>query len=204
MPKGIPLSTDERDKRRLAIAHAAEDLIFEKSFIATSISQIAKAAGIGKSTFYDFFDSKDELILLLLEEPLSEITRRAKEIASSEDSVPSRIRQILDMHLGILLRDQALIFKLSYEFIRLPDEIKVVHQEKQLAYRMVLMNLIQEGIDSSTLRSVNPVVAMETLLSVLQAVMTASHSSRTPQEFLDQSLDLVMMGLINEEKRKKI
>jgi AcrR family transcriptional regulator len=199
MPKGIPLSTEERNQRRLEIAHAAEDLIFEKSFIATSVSQIAKAAGIGKSTFYDFFTNKDELILLLLEEPLSEITRRATDIAEREGSVAERIKQILTMHLEILLQDRALIFKLSYEFIRLPEDVRAVHQQKQKAYRMVLVNLIKEGIAAGSLRPVNPVVAMETLLSVLQSVMTASHVFASPQEFLDQSLDLVMKGLLMNE-----
>lgn len=200
MPKGIPLSTRERNQRRLEIAHAAEDLIFEKSFVAASVSQIAKAAGIGKSTFYEFFTNKDELILLLLEEPLSEVTRRAREIAGSEGSVPSKIKEILNMHLGILMKDRSLIFRLSYEFIRLPEEVRLSHQEKQMEYRMVLVGLLEEGIAAGMLRPVNPVIALETLLAVLQSVMTASHSVESPQEFLEQSLDLVMKGLRTEKK----
>ena len=200
MPKGIPLSTEERNQRRLEIAHSAAELIFEQSFMATSVTQIAKAVGIGKSTFYDFFSTKDEIILLLLEEPLSEITHRAKEIADSEGSVLQRIQQILTMHLGILVQDRALIFKLSYEFIRLPEDVRAVHQEKQKAYRMVLIKLIEEGIAKGVLRPVNPVVVMEMLLSLLQSVMTASQTFESPAIFLDQSLDMVMKGLLNEKK----
>ena len=80
MPKGIPLTEDYRLEKRLAIAHAAAEMIFEKGYNETSMNQIAQKVGIGKSTIYDYFSSKDEIILLLLDEPLGEVRSRAEEI----------------------------------------------------------------------------------------------------------------------------
>lgn len=198
MPTGIPLTQNERLSRRLEIAHAAAELIFEHGFSDTSISQIARIAGIGKSTFYDFFTNKDELILLLLEEPLAEIRNQAEVIAVSEESVVQRIYQIMQMHLEILMKDRAFIFKLSFEFIRLPEEIQAKHQIKQREYREILIRLIEEGITDGSLRPVNPVIAMETLLALLQSVLLSSRPVGSPQEMLNQSLDLIMKGMLTE------
>ena len=52
----IPEFVEKRYER----AHKAADLILVKGFRETSVSQIAKAAGIGKSTLYDYFSTKDD------------------------------------------------------------------------------------------------------------------------------------------------
>lgn len=78
MPKGIPLTKEELEEKRNEIAHKAADLIIERGFNETSVSQIAKAVGIGKSTLYDYFSNKDEIFLYLLDEPIEELTRQVK------------------------------------------------------------------------------------------------------------------------------
>ena len=198
MPKGIPFTKNERHDRRLEIAHVAAELIFEKGFNKTSVSQIARAAGIGKSTFYDFFVNKDELILLLLEEPLVEIKNQAEVICLKEESVVKRLYDVMQMHLEVLMRDKAFIFKLSFEFIRLPADIKAKHQVKQKEYRELVIQLIEEGIADGSIRSINAVIAMETLLSLLQSVLLASKPDAPPGEILNEALDLVMKGMLQD------
>ena len=51
-----------KEERKLEIALVALDLFAEKGFEATSISQVAQAAGIGKGTIYEYFTSKEDLI----------------------------------------------------------------------------------------------------------------------------------------------
>ncbi len=52
----------DKKERQKEIALVALDLFAEKGFEATSISNVAKAAGIGKGTVYEYFSSKEELI----------------------------------------------------------------------------------------------------------------------------------------------
>lgn len=49
------------------IVNVALDLFSEKGYEATSVSEIAEAAGIGKGTFFYYFPSKDNLLLRLQE-----------------------------------------------------------------------------------------------------------------------------------------
>lgn len=195
MPKGIPLNEKEREARRKIIARAAAALIFEKGFSETSVSQIAEAAGIGKSTLYDFFTTKDEIILLLLDEPLAEVRSRAAIIAVGEENIFERISQILQMHLDVLLRDQAFIFKLSFEFQRLPLIVQAQHEVKRQAYQDLLVNLIQAGIDDGSFRVVDTNMVMKTLLSILSTVILTARPNGTPQEMLDKALDIILRGI---------
>lgn len=195
MPKGIQRSSDEIKEQQLRIARAAAKLIYLNGFGNTSVSQIASAAGIGKSTFYEFFSNKDEVILLLLDEPLSEIRAQA-EIISGESGTPfERITRVLHTHLGILLRNKASIFRLFFEFQRLPIAVQAQHEAKRAAYQDLLVGLIQEGITEGSIRSVDADIVMKSLLSILSSVVMTPRPSDTPAGMLNSALDILFHGI---------
>jgi AcrR family transcriptional regulator len=55
-----------RRERTAAIASAALRLFLDRGIDGASIDQIAKAAGIGKATFYAYFTDKEELLATML------------------------------------------------------------------------------------------------------------------------------------------
>ena len=195
MPKGIPLTDDFLLEKRLAIAHAAAELIFQQGYNETSVNQIARKIGIGKSTIYDYFSSKDEIILLLLDEPLGEVRSRAEEIVAEAGNPTERLTRILEMHLDVLLRDKAFIFKLSFEFQRLPLDVQARHEGKRQAYQDMLIRLIESGIKDGSFRPVDPGIAVKILLSVLSSVILTARPNGTPLEMLKGGLDLIFKGL---------
>jgi AcrR family transcriptional regulator len=198
MPKGIPLTENVLTEKRLVIAHAAAELFFKNGFNETSISQIAQKAGIGKSTIYDYFESKDEIILLLLDEPLAEVRDRAAVIADNQDSIINRIGKILGMHLDVLMRDKAFIFKLSFEFQRLPIAVQARHEVKRQAYQDLLLHLIEEGIGNGEFRDVDPDMVMKILLSILSSILLTARQTGTPQEMLQKAIDVILNGILEE------
>ena len=76
MPKGIPLTQAELEQRQQEIADIAVPLFIEQGFNETSMRQIAKAVGVGKSTLYDYFDSKDDIIVFVVQEHLAILMQR--------------------------------------------------------------------------------------------------------------------------------
>lgn len=67
------------NERKLKIILAAQQVFEEKGVVATSVQDILTAAGISKGTFYNYFTSKNECLLSILEMANEEsITRRRK------------------------------------------------------------------------------------------------------------------------------
>lgn len=99
------------------------------------------------------------------------------------------------MHLDVLLRDKAFVFKLSFEFQRLPLEVQARHEIKRQSYQELLRGLIQESIDDGSFRPVDPDIAVKILLSTLSSVILTSRPTGTPQEMLKGGLDLIFKGL---------
>lgn len=52
----------DKQSRRAEIAIAAMDLFVKKGFVSTSIREITSAAGMGKGTFYDYFENKEDIL----------------------------------------------------------------------------------------------------------------------------------------------
>ncbi len=64
------LREQKKKQTRAAIMEAAFTLFGERGYENTSISALAKAAGIGKGTVYSYFSSKSEILLAFCEDEL--------------------------------------------------------------------------------------------------------------------------------------
>jgi len=170
-------------------------LIFDKGFTETSVSQIAKAAGMGKSSLYDYFPNKDEIILYLLDGPLTELNQRAEVIIGGAGNVVERLRKVMKMHLDILLRNTAFILKVTLAAQRLNAESQQRYQIKRYAYQDRLQALIEEGIAQGSIRPINAAIAMKTLLAIMTPVVFTTRPVGSPEEMLDDALDIFLKGI---------
>ncbi|REB05995.1 TetR/AcrR family transcriptional regulator [Sporosarcina sp. BI001-red] len=75
------------NERKLKIILAAQQVFQDKGIVATSVQDILTAAGISKGTFYNYFTSKNECLLAILEIANEEsITRRRKLLLGQDRS----------------------------------------------------------------------------------------------------------------------
>ena len=93
MPKGIPLTEEEQQRRRKEIFDTTVHLFLKKGFKETSMRQISEAAGVGKSTLYDYFKSKDEILVSYFEDAIHELAEGAKEIVAQDMPISEKIKR---------------------------------------------------------------------------------------------------------------
>jgi AcrR family transcriptional regulator len=197
VPKGIPLSKEEFEEKRYQIAHKAVELILENGFNETSVSQIAKAAKIGKSTLYDYFSTKDEIILYLLDEPIDEVTHRAMAIIAGKGKALKRLIDVMHMHLEVLLRNKAYLLKLSYEAQRLSVEKQQRYQVKRYRYQDMLKGLIEEGIEEGSFRRIDSTIVMKMLMAMMSTAVYTTRPVGSPEKMLDSALNILLQGIQN-------
>ena len=115
MPRGIPLTEEEQARRRREIFDASVHLFLQKGFNETSMREIAEAAGLGKSTLYDYFKTKDEILVYYFEDQLNDLTAEAQQIAVQNKSADKRLREVMQMHMEFLQANKSLFLKMSME-----------------------------------------------------------------------------------------
>jgi AcrR family transcriptional regulator len=83
-------------ERRQRILDAAVESFAERGYEATSVGEIAAAAGITKPVLYDHFGSKRDLFVELMESARDELTRRGAEAFAGDAPLEARLRTAVD------------------------------------------------------------------------------------------------------------
>ncbi|MET0812588.1 MAG: TetR family transcriptional regulator [Microbacterium sp.] len=74
-----PRAGRPRSSSRETLAEAACELFLEKGFEATSIIDIARRAGVSRSSFFNYFGSKSDVLWSGLDERIAHLERRLRE-----------------------------------------------------------------------------------------------------------------------------
>ena len=80
-------------KKREEIISTGTKLIIEKGYLNTSIQDITSKMGIAKGSFYTYFKSKDEFILAIVFNKISQLKVEVDEIIALESSLEETLRK---------------------------------------------------------------------------------------------------------------
>lgn len=112
-----------------AILREAARLFATQGYDATSMSQIAEAAGIAKPLIYHHFQNKEGLAKALLLEPLFRLQDAMRELVERKDLDPvSRIVLLVRLHLEFGLSDPNRT-RFAYAQLFAPVNNSVLHQK---------------------------------------------------------------------------
>jgi AcrR family transcriptional regulator len=152
------------DRREVILREAAE-LFARQGVAATTVREIADAAGILSGSLYHHFASKDDIVDAVLSTFLTELRKRYDEVLGSADDVAERLRGLVVASLEtvaahprateIYQNDAHRLFaENGYPFV----------EESAKAVRAAWVGLLEEGQASGLFRSDVPVKVMYPLL----------------------------------------
>jgi len=195
MPKGIPLTNEEQARKRQAIFDASMGLFLEKGFGATSMREIAAAAGIGKATLYDYFKTKDDILLSFFEREVGAMAERAAEVARQEMPTADKLRRIIQMHVEYWASRKAFYLQLTIEVQRMAPAGQQRIQAARHAYQDMLRSLIEDGIQEGAFRPVDALLATRLLLTMVTPVVFTTRPSGSPQQMMDEAIGIFFRGI---------
>ncbi|MCD4668802.1 MAG: TetR/AcrR family transcriptional regulator [Sulfurimonas sp.] len=140
----------DKIQKRKDIALACKDIIFLHGLKDLTISKIAKAAGVGKGTMYDYFKNKEDIVFeivnILIQERNIIVEKQISELSLTKDKIKLFSRFFYcdeDLELRGLYREFISISLSS------PDEEMIAFQTKCFeGYYSWFEKIIQDGIDN--------------------------------------------------------
>ncbi|SER93412.1 transcriptional regulator, TetR family [Gracilibacillus ureilyticus] len=119
--------------KKTEITQVALQLFAEKGFNETSVQEIANGAKISKGGFYNYFKSKQELMLDLIDEYQHKITQRTNKFDWKESTSINSLTNYIELEVEAWMENQPFFYVLFREFTpnsngEITDRMEKLHE----------------------------------------------------------------------------
>jgi AcrR family transcriptional regulator len=134
---------------REAIIEAAARVFRTKGYHAASVQDIADAVGILKGSLYHHFESKEELLYLIVKEPRARLYRTVAEIVADDAPAEQKLRRAILAHLEAFDQHYPHLFV----YLREREEMKRRFRGAPKEYERYWQQILREGVKSGEFRT---------------------------------------------------
>lgn len=159
-------------EKRGRILQAAIKVFAKNGFYATRVSEIAKAAGVADGTIYLYFKNKDDVLITIFEDGITQLLAILREVAESEEPFEHRISRIIELQLGLLEEQRDLAEVITVNLRQSSRLLKQYAAPLFMQYIDVIAGVVREGQEQGAFRSdLNPRVVARSLFGALDAIL---------------------------------
>lgn len=188
------------------ILDAAIKIFAEQGFFQSTISQIAKEAGVADGTIYLYFKNKDDILVHFFDYKTRHIFDRFREDVEWADNAIDKLRSLVRRHLSEFQRDRnmAVVYQVEiHQSSRLADrQIK----EMSNMYLNIVSGIVEQGQEEGSLRKDLYVglVKRYILGAIDEVINTWLHSDAKYDlaSMADPLVDLFIRGIGAPDKQK--
>jgi AcrR family transcriptional regulator len=192
------------------ILEATEQLFIEKGYHDTSINDIAEAADFSRTSIYQYFSSKEEIYIHILEQYTDLLAERVAKASAAAVTVPEKIRIFLG-EMRQVMKEKPNFFKLY--FIqrhqvepRLSPELRTQLNAKRRMLENVFRDFYRRGVEAGEVRAIRPKDASNLFFAQITGMMLlheyyGEEFDVTLDEHLNQSLQMYL-EFVEDGKRQ--
>jgi len=191
-----PRPRADRAARRAELASTAANVFAERGVANTAVSDIVKAAGIAQGTFYLYFDSKDDVLLAVVELLVAQmVTAIDAEFDMPDATAVEKLRALS----GVLVRFEAdpAAAELS-DFMHRPEN-RALHDRMAEQFTPALMpfvrGIVEQGVTEGAFAVPDIDAAAWFVLGGLQSAELSGTSAADMPAALEAATTLALRAL---------
>lgn len=184
------------DQRRVEIQEAAIDLFSKKGFQATTMEQIASSVNIARTSLYEYFKSKEDILYSLIHEAVE------KEIELPQNTSTRSKLEYLASHSIIRLQSNFTLYKILFQ--ELPslsnstsDRIKTWQNHTMILVQQVIKEGIKNGAFNSNRKAEDVAFLYKALIGQRLAELLMLDEQVQPDVEASRLIDLMLSGVGN-------
>jgi AcrR family transcriptional regulator len=196
-----PKSPSRRLRRsaeiRERLFRSALELFARKGFANTTVEDITEAADVGKGTFFNYFPSKDHILLAFGEMQLAKLETAIAEARSSNMSVQDLLRALPERMTQEPTRNPGIVRTLLQAYLS-TTPVREAMVDMQRRAHALHTQIMQMGQDRGEIRSDMAATEMasvfrQTIFGTL--LMWSLYGDATLNERMKTALDVLWLGL---------
>ncbi len=164
------VSNDHREQylheRREHILDAAIQVFESKGYAAANVSEIASIAGIAKGTIYLYFESKEQIFSVILNE--RSFVPILTDLIVDDQPLEDTLRSIVENFLSYMETHLPLIRMVMTDGLRFPNCARQVYQESILKGNLILADFLDKQSKSGNIRTLeNPFLTAKAFIGMM-------------------------------------
>jgi AcrR family transcriptional regulator len=186
MPRIRAASIDEhKTLTRRALLDSAKALIADAGTAEIPLGEVALASGVGRTTLYDYFTDRDDLIATMVEDELPGVLARL--IDSVTGATPSeRLADLATRTVEFVVEEPVLGLILHRDVGRLGAGAQERIRTSHAALADEMVSVYYEGVASGEFRSIPPDLAGRFTQDVIMSAARAVMAAPDPAERIDE------------------
>ena len=195
-----PVSSQRRD----AVLTLAAELFAEKGFRATTVRDIADAAGVLSGSLYHHFDSKESIVDELLSDFLDHLMARYQQVADAGDSPRATLERFIEVAFEAFTQHRAaiVVFQQDGGYLSEFERFGYINTTAAEIERM-WVSVIEGGVADGELVTENPKLAYHFIRDAVWVSVRwyRSDGEWTPADLSRQFISVVIQGLAPRRPR---
>ena len=182
---------------REEILEAAATIFSQKGYHAASMQDIAHAVQLRKASLYHHVDSKQDILLALLDQALDLLINEMEKVMAQSLPSDQKLRLAISTYLETMLANRDLASVLLLEHRSLEADMRARHIPRRDRFEGLWQSLIEEGVETDVFNSHDSSIEAKALLGVLNWTITwyCPDGIYRPTEIADRFANLFMYGL---------
>lgn len=189
---------EHKDLTRREILDAAAALFRAQGYDDTHLGDIAGYVGIGRTTLYEYFADKEDILASLVEETIPGVVEdMLADLPPLRAS--DRLAELIQRGLAFVSTDENLGSMLMRETPRLSNEAQRRVRSAHRPLEDEIVKVVEAGIESGEFRNFDPMVAAQIVYGLMMSASTGlirdADAKQRLHEVADTVVSVVFQGL---------
>jgi TetR/AcrR family transcriptional regulator, cholesterol catabolism regulator len=180
------------------ILDAAAQVFRQKGYHGASMSDIAGALDVQKASLYHHVESKQEILLALLERALAMLTEHISTISAQNISPDQKLRLMIREYLTGLADNADLTSVLLFEHRSLDKKSHASHVPFRDKFEKLWRDVLDEGIVKKTFDLKDTGLATRAIMGTLNWTLTwyRPEGDKSIEQIADEYSDFILKGML--------
>jgi len=189
---------------RAKILNVAQEVFTRFGYGKTTMDDIAREMGKGKSTIYYYFSSKEDIFKAVIDKELEVMKTRILEAVSQQDDVRDKLKAYVVERMHGLKSLKNLYQILRTEFFTHHDFVEQIRQQTDREEIDIVSGILNKGVEGDIFYLEDPFITAIAIVTALKGMevpllIVDAEAENLLEQRLDRLLDVLFCGIMKRE-----
>ena len=145
-------TVNEKSTKYNRILEAAVKIFAEQGFFQSTVSQIAKEAGVADGTIYLYFKNKEDILVQFYSYKARQVFARFREEVDGADTAVEKLRKLIYRHLEEFQNDKNMAMVYRAETHKNSRLVEEQIKEMSKMYHDIVSEIVEQGQEEGVMR----------------------------------------------------